>query len=231
MMFCLVRTDPAAKPQAGISFLLIDMRSPGLTVRPIVSIDGNHYLNEVFFDQVRVLVANRVGEENKGWTYAKFLLGHERTGVAGVSKSKRKLERLRAIAAAEREDGGRLGDDAAFRARAAAVEAGLTALEFTQLRQLARSGGPGSAGGDSSLLKIRGSELEQALNELMVEALAYYAAPYEAAAVRNDWNEPPIGPEYATGLMNERLLRQAATIYGGSNEIQRNIIAKAVLGL
>jgi alkylation response protein AidB-like acyl-CoA dehydrogenase len=231
MMFCLVRTDPTAKPQAGISFLLIEMRSPGLSVRPIVSIDGNHYLNEVFFDQVRVPAANRVGEEHKGWTYAKFLLGHERTGVTGVSKSKRKLERLRAIAAAERDGGRALADDAAFRARIAAVEAGLTALEFTQLRQLARSGGPGSAGGDSSLLKIRGSEIEQALNELLVEALAHYAAPYEAAAVRDDWNEPPIGPEYSTGLMNERLLRQAASIYGGSNEIQRNIIAKAVLGL
>jgi len=231
MMFCLVKTDTRVKPQQGISFLLIDTKTPGLTIRPIVSIDGNHYLNEVFFDDVRVPVANRVGEEGKGWTYAKFLLGNERTGIAGVSKSKRKLERLREIAALEREDGGILADDASFRARMAALQAQNTALEYTQLRLLARDRDGRGVGAESSMLKIRGSEIEQGLNEMLVEALAYYAAPYEPAAVREDWNEPPVGPDYGFGLMNERLLRQAATIYGGSNEIQRNIIAKAVLGL
>lgn len=231
MMFCLVKTDVEVKPQLGISFLLIDMQTPGVTVRPIISIDGNNYLNEVFLDEVRVPIENRVGEEGKGWTYAKFLLGHERTGIAGVSKSKRKLERLRGMARLERHDGGTLAEDQAFSARMAEVEARLTALEFTSLRLLDRDRGGRAPGAESSMLKIRGTEIEQDLNELLVEALSYYAAPYEVGAVREDWNEPPVGPDYATGLQTERLLRRAASIYGGSNEIQRGIIAKAVLDL
>ncbi|MDP6706970.1 MAG: acyl-CoA dehydrogenase family protein [Alphaproteobacteria bacterium] len=230
MMFCLVKTDLEVKPQLGISFLLIDMTSPGITVQPIVALDGNHYLNQVFLDDVRVPAANRIGEEGKGWTYAKYLLGNERTGIAGVSKSKRKLERLREIAATERGDGGALSDGASFKARLADVETRLRALEITNLRLLARDRA-GGAGAEASMLKIRGTEIEQDLNELLIEALGYYAAPYEPRAVRDDWNEPPVGPEYVEGLMNERLLRRAASIYGGSNEIQRNIISKMVLEL
>jgi alkylation response protein AidB-like acyl-CoA dehydrogenase len=231
MMFCLVRTDPAAKPQEGISFLLIDMRSPGLQVRPIISIDGGHYLNEVFFTDVRVPVENRIGEENKGWTYAKFLLGHERTGIAGVAKSRTKLQRLKAMAKAERNHGAPLWDDAAFRQRVAEVETRLMALDSTQFRMLSREAAGHGPGAEASMLKVGGTEIEQALNELMVEALGYYGLPYDLAELRADANVDPIGPDYGVGVMAEHLLRRAASIYGGSNEIQRNILAKQVLKL
>ncbi len=231
MMFCLVRTDSEVKAQAGISFLLIDMASPGITVRPIVSIDKAHYLNEVFLDDVRVPAANRVGEENKGWTYAKFLLGNERTGIAGVAKSKRKLERLRAIAARECDEGAALIEEAAFARRLADIEARLTALEFTSLRLLARDRDGAGSGAEASMLKIRGTEIEQDLNEAVIQAIALYAAPYPSEPPRPERNEPEIGPEHAAGKMSEHLLRRAASIYGGSNEIQRGIIAKLVLGL
>ena len=231
MMFCLVRTDTEVKQQRGITFLLIDMGNPGITVRPIISIDKHHYLNEVFLDDVRVPCENRIGEENKGWTYAKFLLGHERTGIAGVAKSKRKVQRLKAIAEVEKQGGEALIGDAGFRARIAGLETKLQALEITNLRLLAGEKGGRGPGAEASMLKIRGTEIEQDLNELLVEALGNYAAPYEPDAVRDDWNEPPIGPEYGNGLMAERLLRRAASIYGGSNEIQRSIIAKMVLEL
>lgn len=231
MMFCLVRTDPSAKPQAGISFLLIDMTTPGITVKPIISIDGNHYLNEVFLDGVKVPVENRVGEENKGWTYAKFLLGHERTGIAGVSKSKEKVRRLKQMAAAERDDGGRLLDDDGFRRQISDIEVDLHALEITNLRMMAEMSAGRPPGPESSTLKISGSTIEQGLNELMVVALGYYAAPYGASQRNPDSNEPPVGPEHSMGIVQEHLLRRAATIYGGSNEIQKNVIAKAVLEL
>lgn len=230
-MFCLVRTDSAAKPQAGISFLLIDMATPGITVKPIVSNDGGHYLNEVFLDDVRVPAANRIGEENKGWTYAKYLLGHERTGIAGVSKSKHKLARLKNIAEVERSGGGALISDPEFSARFTEVEVRLTALEYTNLRMMAAIKAGQGPGPESSTLKISGTQIEQDLNELMIEALNYYAAPYPDPIPQLDSNEGPIGPAYGDGLMREHLLRRAASIYGGSNEIQRNIIAKAVLEL
>jgi alkylation response protein AidB-like acyl-CoA dehydrogenase len=224
-IFALVRTDGAAKPQAGITFLLIDMKTPGLTVRPIVSIDGNHYLNEVFFVDVRVPVANRIGEENKGWTYAKFLLGHERTGIAGVAKSKAKAERLGAILARD-------GDDPEARRRLAEIEVKLAAIEFTQLRTLSREQRGQGVGPEASLLKIGGTEVEQALNEMLVEALGYQAWPLEnAASLRVDSNQDSVVPPHGRGLMTEHLLRRAASIYGGTNEIQRNIIAKRVLDL
>ncbi len=230
-IFCLVRTDPDVKKQEGISFLLIDMKTKGLTVKPIISIDGGHYLNEVFFDDVRVPLANRIGEENKGWTYAKFLLGHERTGIAGVSKSKQKVKKLKEIAGIERTEGGALLDDHAFKTRISKVEVSLSALEITNLRMMASLAGGGNPGPESSTLKISGTQIEQELNELLVEAMGYYALPYGASQVRPDVNEPPVGPEHGVGLMSERLLRRAASIYGGSNEIQRNVIAKGVLGL
>ncbi|MDP6566011.1 MAG: acyl-CoA dehydrogenase family protein [Alphaproteobacteria bacterium] len=230
-MFCLVRTDPEAKPQRGISFLLIDMTTPGITVKPIISMDGHHYLNEVFLDNVRVPATNRIAEENKGWTYAKFLLGHERTGIAGVGKSKRKIERLKDVAGTERNDGRALLEDATFRARIGRAEVALRALEYTSLRIMARESAGQGPGPEASTLKISGTEIEQTLNELLIEAMAYYAAPYPADALDPERNEPPIGPDHGVGLMQEHLLRRAATIYGGSNEIQRGIIAKAVLEL
>ncbi|MDP6346402.1 MAG: acyl-CoA dehydrogenase family protein, partial [Alphaproteobacteria bacterium] len=231
MIFLLVRTDPEAKPQRGISFLLIDMTTPGITVKPIISMDGHHYLNEVFLDNVRVPATNRIAEENKGWTYAKFLLGHERTGIAGVGKSKRKIERLKDVAGTERNDGRALLEDATFRARIGRAEVALRALEYTSLRIMARESAGQGPGPEASTLKISGTEIEQTLNELLIEAMAYYAAPYPADALDPERNEPPIGPDHGVGLMQEHLLRRAATIYGGSNEIQRGIIAKAVLEL
>jgi hypothetical protein len=231
MMFCLVRTDPTSKPQEGISFLLIDMASPGLEVRPIISIDGGHYLNEVFFVDVRVPVANRIGEEGCGWTYAKFLLGNERTGIAGVGKSKAKVERLKEVAAAERDGGGSVADDPSFRRRLADIEVRLAALEQTQLRMLSNEAAGQAPGAEVSMLKVVGTEIEQALNELAVEALASYGLPYELESLRADANADPVVPAHGVGLMTEHLLRRAASIYGGTNEIQRNILAKRVLGL
>ena len=232
-IFALVRTDPeAAKQQQGISFLLIDMDSPGIEVRPIVSMDGGHYLNQVFFTDVRVPVSNRVGEENRGWTYAKFLLGNERSGIAGVSKSRMKVERLKEIAQAETgANGGTLGDDPEFRARLGEVEARLGALEIVNLRTLAAEEKGGGVGPEASILKICGTEIEQALNEMLIEAVGVDAIPYSLEWTRLDTNEEPPIEDRAVGLMSEHLLKRAATIYGGSNEIQRNIVAKHVLGL
>ncbi len=232
-IFALVRTDsdPAKKRQEGISFLLIDMKTPGVDVRPIISIDGGHYLNEVFFTDVRVPVANRIGEENKGWTYAKFLLGNERTGIAGVGKSRRKIEKIVGVARAERsDDGGALWDDPAFRARLMEYATKLTALENTNLRMLGREAAGKKIGAEASMLKIAGTEIEQGLNELLVFALGNYVQPYERESLRLDANEF-VGPDHGRGAMTEHLLRRAASIYGGTNEVQRDIIAKRVLGL
>ena len=233
MMFCLVRTDAdAAKPQQGISFLLIDMTSPGITVKPIVAMDGSSNLNEVFLDDVRVPRKNRIGEENKGWTYAKYLLGNERTGIAGIGRSKMRLQKLKDMARAERSDtGGVLIDDSAFARRLAEVEVELLALEHTNLRNLADAAAGRAPGPEASILKIKGTEVEQCLNEMMVESLGYYGMPFDIDLLNPDWNEPPIGPDYATGVVPEHLIKRAASIYGGTNEIQKNIIAKAVLGL
>ncbi|WP_430398067.1 acyl-CoA dehydrogenase family protein [Ferrovibrio sp.] len=230
MMFCLVRTDPTAKPQEGISFLLIDMKTPGITVRPIISIDEGHGVNEVFLDNVRVPKRNLIGKEGKGWTYAKFLLGNERTTIAEVATSKQRLRRLKEIARAESATlGGALLDDADFSAKVAAVEIELLALEYTNLRVLAAESAGKGPGPEASMLKIRGSEIQQTITELACEALGYYASPYEHYP--DGTNQPPVGPDYAQGRMESYLYYRATTIYGGSNEIQRNIIAKMVLGL
>ena len=230
-IFCLVRTSNEGKKQEGITFLLIDMTTPGVEVRPIISIDKGHYLNETFFTDVRVPVANRIGEENKGWTYAKFLLGNERTGIAGVGKSRRKIEKIAAVAREERgSDGRTLWDDAAFRGRLMGYAAKLNALETTNLRMLSRDAAGHKIGAESSMLKIAGTEIEQGLNELLVEAIGNYAAPYERDSLRIDANEF-VGPDHGRGAMTEHLLRRAASIYGGTNEIQRDIMAKRVLGL
>jgi alkylation response protein AidB-like acyl-CoA dehydrogenase len=229
--FFLVRTDPAAKKQEGISFLLIDMKSPGVTVRPIITLDGAHEVNEVWLEDVRVPVENRVYNENEGWTCAKFLLAHERTGIAGVARSKRGLEKLRAIAADELQDGRPLAEDPFFARRVAELEIDLMALEFTELRSLSREGAGKGPGPESSLLKIKGTEVQQRATELVLEAAGQYGAPHLDPDETPGDNALPVGPKHARGVADTYFNMRKASIYGGSNEIQRNIIAKAVLGL
>jgi alkylation response protein AidB-like acyl-CoA dehydrogenase len=222
-IFALVRTDPAAKKQAGISFLLIDMRSPGIRIRPIITIDGSHEVNEVFFDEVRVPVENRVGDENRGWDCAKFLLSYERTGGARVGTSRERLRRLKALGSTELNGTKPLMQSHGFAARVAAVEVQLKAHEITTLRVLAAEAGKRSREYDpmSSLLKIRGSEIQQAISELYLELAA--SGGLASTAVQNKGWQSEAAPTY----FNWRKL----SIYSGSNEIQRNILAKAVLGL
>jgi pimeloyl-CoA dehydrogenase large subunit len=234
-IFCLVRSDAAAaKKQEGISFLLIDMKSPGITVRPIVTIDGAAEVNEVFFDDVRVPVENLVGQENKGWDYAKFLLGNERTGIARVGMSKERVRRLRELAALEHSGDRPLIEDERFRAKIAAVEVELKALEMTQLRVVAaernrKSNKPDPA---SSILKIKGSEIQQTISELLLEVVGPYALPYQPEYLDDERrNEPPVGPDWAPSLAPTYFNTRKVSIYGGTNEIQKNIIAKAILGL
>jgi pimeloyl-CoA dehydrogenase large subunit len=232
MIFCLVRTDPTVKKQEGISFLLIDMKSPGITVRPIVTIDGGAEVNEVFFDDVKVPVENRIGEEGKGWDYAKFLLGNERTGIARVGVSKQRVRRLKEFAAIELGNGRPMIEDRRFREKIAAIEIELKALEMTQLRVVSaernaeRSKKPDPA---SSILKIKGSEIQQAISELLMEVVGPYALPYQPESAGR--NEPPVGPDYAGTLAPTYFNWRKISIYGGSNEIQKNIISKAILGL
>ena len=226
--FFLVRTDPTSKPQAGISFLLIDMKSPGIEVRPIITLEGGHEVNDVFLDNVKVPVENRIFHENQGWTCAKALLAHERSGIAGVARSKRNLEKLREIAATERSDaGGKLIGDAFFRRKVAEVEIDLTALEFTELRTLAGESSGKGPGTESSILKIKGTEIQQRIQELVLEAVGHYGAPF----LRDMGHNAGIGPDYARGVAGEVFNGRKTSIFGGSNEIQRNIIAKMVLGL
>ena len=233
-IFCLVRTDPTVKPQEGISFLLIDMKTPGITVRPIITLGGEHEVNEVWLEDVIVPVENRVFHENKGWTCAKFLLAHERTGIAGVAASKRGVERIKTIARTEIDS---FGDDAQpllanpfFKRKVAELEIDLTALEFTELRTLAGESSGKGPGPESSLLKIKGTEIQQRITELALEAVGHYGAPYFRGFGEGD-NEHPIGPDYAHRAAPTYFNMRKTSIYGGSNEIQRNIIAKMVLGL
>jgi pimeloyl-CoA dehydrogenase large subunit len=230
-IFCLVRTDPAAKKQEGISFLLIDMQTPGITVRPIVTIDGGREVNEVFFDEVVVPAENLVGQENKGWDYAKFLLGNERTGIARVGYSKAKVKRIKELAALERVGDRPVIEDQKFREKLAAVEVELKALEMTQLRVVADEkkqvkGKPNPA---SSILKLKGSQIQQALTELTLEVVGPFGMPY--IADEDGSNEEPVGPDYAAAAAPYYFNYRKVSIYGGSNEIQRNIVAKAILGL
>jgi hypothetical protein len=227
-IFCLVRTDPNVKPQEGISFLLIDMKTPGITVKPIIVLDGAREVNEVFFDNVKVPVENRIGEENKGWTYAKFLLVHERSGIAGVARSKKAIERLKQIATAELIDGAPLIQTDEFSRKIAETEIDLSSLEFTELRTLAKESRGQMAGPESSILKIKGTEIQQRITELTLEAIGYYAYPNARGFGDNEYAP---GPDYAVGQSGHYFNMRKASIYGGSNEIQRGIIAKAVLGL
>ena len=231
LMFCLVRTSTTGKPQEGISFLLIDMTSPGIAVNPIRTFDGSAEVNEVFLEDVRVPRANLVGEENKGWTCAKFLLGHERTGIAAVGRSKKQLAKLKEIAASELSGGKPLTEDPRFADRIAGVELELLALESVVLNVLDEEAKGNPPGPGSSLLKIKGTEIQQGLTELLFEAIGPYAAPYVPEALEPGWNEAPVGPDYAMPLAPTYFNWRKASIYGGSNEIQKNIIAKMVLGL
>jgi alkylation response protein AidB-like acyl-CoA dehydrogenase len=228
-IFCLVRTDPAARQQEGISFLLIDMRSPGITVRPIITMDGGHEVNEVWFEEVRVPVENRVGEENQGWTYAKFLLGHERTNIAQVGVSKRELRRLKRIATEERKNGRPLIEDPLFAGRIARVEIELMALEITNLRVLSAERARRAPGPEASLLKIKGSEIQQAISELMMQAVGPWALPFGPPPPRSG-GVGRAGPAYAAPLGASYCNMRKTTIYAGSNEIQKNIISHRLLG-
>ena len=218
-IFCLVRTDPQApKKQAGISFLLIDLDTPGITMRPIKLIDGSFEVNEVFFEDVRVPADQLVGEENQGWTYAKFLLGNERTGIAGVGRTKVRLAEVKQCAA----DTGLL-DDPLFAARLAEAENELLALELTQMR-VASGSADGKPNPASSVLKLRGSLLQQTATELLVEVAGPDALPFDAG-------DEIASPEWAQGSAPRYLNYRKTSIYGGSNEVQRNIIASTILGL
>ena len=228
--FFLVRTDNDVKMQEGISFLLIDMKSPGIEVRPIITLGGEHEVNEVWLDNVRVPISNRVYEENKGWTCAKFLLAHERVGIAGVASSKRGVEKLKAVATTEMEGDRSLLANPFFRRKVAELEIDLAALEYTELRTLAGMAAGKNPGPESSVLKIKGSEIQQRLTELTLEMAGHYGAPYFRGFGEGD-NEHPIGQEWANRAAPTYFNARKTTIYGGSNEIQRNVIAKMVLGL
>ncbi|MDB5840371.1 MAG: pimeloyl-CoA dehydrogenase large subunit [Herminiimonas sp.] len=230
-IFCLVRTDPQVKPQAGISFLLIDMKTPGITVRPIITMDGAHEVNEVWFEDVRVPVENLVGEENRGWTYAKFLLGHERTNIAGIGIAKRELARLKRIAREEIKNGRPLIKDPLFAARIAQVEIDLTALEITNLRVLSAEAERRAPGPEASILKIKGTEIQQAITELLTHAVGQYALPLRREAMAAGYQGDAVGPDYAVAVSAGYLNMRKLSIYGGSNEIQKNIISQMILGL
>lgn len=230
--FFLCRTDPdAEKPQQGISFILIDMTTPGIEVRPIITIDGGHEVNEVWLTDVRVPIENRVGEENKGWTYAKFLLAHERSGIAGVAASKRGIEKLRDIAENEMIDGKPLASDDSFARKISQLEIDLTALEYTELRTLAGESQGKGPGPESSILKVKGTEIQQRITELTLEAVGYYGAPFLQGSNIDGSNDFAVGPDYASRAAPHYFNFRKTSIYGGSNEIQRNIITKMILGL
>jgi alkylation response protein AidB-like acyl-CoA dehydrogenase len=220
-IFCLVRTDSSGKPQRGISFLLIDMKTPGISVRPTRLLDGSYEVNEIWFDNVRVPVSNRIGDENAGWTYAKYLLGHERTNIAGIGASQRELRRLKHMAATNLRHDKPLIEDALFATRIAQVELELKALEITNLRVIFAEEKQHAPGPEASILKIRGTEIMQRITELQVEALG-------ARALIADAGGQQVGeeiPRAAETYLNQRKL----TIFGGSNEIQLNIIAQMIL--
>ena len=224
-IFCLVRTSSEGKPQTGISFLLIDMKSPGITVRPIVLLDGEPEVNEVFFDNVEVPAENLIGEENKGWTYAKHLLAHERTNIADVNRAKRELERLKRIAKAEG-----VYDDARFRDQIALLEVDIVALEMMVLRVLSAEKSGKQSLDVAGLLKIRGSEIQQRYTELMMLAAGPFSRPFIFEAMEAGWQGDQIGAAYIAPLAGQYFNYRKTTIYGGSNEVQRNIVAQTVLG-
>ncbi len=226
-MFALVRTDPAEQKQRGITYLLLEMDSPGVTVRPIVTLDGDHFINEVFLDEVRVPVANRVGEENKGWSYAKFLLGNERSNIARVGMTKHRVRRAWEMAGKVSEGGRPLSEDPVFRRRLAAIEAELKALEITNMRLVADMARGGGDPRDTrpSILKLKGTELQQLASEILFDVAGYHGLP-----VRDGGGSDLLAAEWADRVAPSYFQGRAASIYGGTNEIQRNVVAKSVLG-
>ncbi|MDY7547761.1 acyl-CoA dehydrogenase family protein [Glaciimonas sp. CA11.2] len=231
MIFCLVRTNREAKKQEGISFLLIELKTPGVEVRPIMTLDGEHEVNEVFFTDVRVPIANLVGEENKGWTCAKYLLTYERTNIAGVGFSVAALNRLKSIAAQQTRHGRPLAEDPLFAARLARVEIDLENMKTTNLRVIAGVAGGGAPGAESSMLKIRGTEIRQEIAALTRRAMGPYARPFIKEALYDDFDQQPVGPDGASSAAAQYFNNRKLSIFGGANEIQKNIISKMILGL
>ncbi len=231
-IFCLVRTNTdVARRQEGISFILIDMKSPGVSVTPIILLDGVHEVNEIHFENVEVPVENLVGEEGKGWTYGKVLLQHERANIAGVARSRYRLRRLRQQVKSSVRGAAPLSGDKNFMRRLAAVEVELKALEYTELRTLAAVSSGKAPGPESSILKVKGTEIQQAIDMLYVQAAGYYALPYVPDQYKPDFADQHVGEEAETQSSLRYFNNRKASIYGGSNEIQKNIIAKHVLGL
>lgn len=230
-IFCLVRTSDTGKKQEGISFLLIDMNSPGVSVTPIITLDGRREVNEVNFEDVRVPVENLVGEEGKGWTYAKVLLTHERTNIAGVASSKQRLKRLREMLSEPPAGMPNLIDNSVFMARVMETEVELKALEFTELRVLSAVSTGKAPGPESSILKIKGTEVQQMIDELYLEASGHYALPFVPEQYEEEGDGIVIEPHFAPNTAPHYYNNRKVTIFGGTNEIQKNIIAKAVLEL
>jgi alkylation response protein AidB-like acyl-CoA dehydrogenase len=235
--FMLVRTDNSGRKQEGITFVLVDLKTPGIDIQPIILIDGLHETNQMFFHDVRVPVENTVGEIGKGWAIGKYLLAHERMSGGSLGSHKTLLRQLKQIAAQDECSGGRpLAEDAGFARDIAEVEIALLALDAFNLRAIdanARENKPaGQAFGvEANVFKLRNTQIHQRLCELKAQAIGYYANPYLLSALTQGWNEPPIGAEYANGCTPAYLHFRKLSIYSGSNEIQRNIIAKAQLGL
>ena len=231
-MFALVRTSKEEKKQDGITCLLIPMDSPGLEVRPLIKLDGRHKFNQEFFQDVRVPQANRVGEEGQGWALAKYLLGHERSSGSGVAGARMMVDLLKKIAMDQKADGGNLSDNPAFRQKIADLEMQLSTLQFTSLRVLAGASAdkeikPEAAAG----LKLGMAEIRKSISEACMEAGGYSAMPYNQNAIRHGWNEEPVGPDYLFKMAPDYFEYRARSIAGGSNEVQKNVIAKRVLGL
>ncbi len=231
MIFCLVRTSKEGKPQEGISFILVDMDTPGVEVRPIIMLEGTHEVNEVWFTDVRVPAENLVGEENKGWTYAKYLLVHERSGIAGVGDALASIEHLKHIAQDQKKDGKPLADDPMFAARLSEIEIDLSAMRTTNMRVMQQAAEGAPPGPEVSMLKVKGTVLRQSINDLTRRALGPYAMPFVSEALDFGYNEKPIGPDYANPMSMDYFNHRKTSIYGGSNEIQRNIISKMMMGL
>jgi len=231
MIFCLVRTNTDVKKQAGISFLLIDMDAPGITVRPIITLDGEHEVNEVFFDNVKVPVENRVGEEDKGWTYAKYLLTYERTGLAGVGQAMAALSHLKRLASRRLKNGKPLLEDPNFSQRIAKVEIDLMAASISNLRIIAAVEGGGMPGAESSMLKVRGTEIRQSINDLARRAIGPYALPFVEEELDLDYDGEFLSDPDAAPMTPQYFNNRKLSIFGGSNEIQKNIVSKMILGL
>ncbi|MDP3853568.1 acyl-CoA dehydrogenase family protein [Phenylobacterium sp.] len=231
MIFLLARTDSSGKKQEGISFILLDMNQPGVEVRPIITLDGDHEVNEIFFTDARAPVSNLVGDEGGGWTYAKYLLTYERTSMAMVGASSASLELLREIAQRETKGDRPLIEDPYFAARFAKAEIELENLKTTTLRVVAAAAAGGAPGAESSMLKVKGTEVAQEIQALIRRAVGPYAVPFRRDCLEPGANAAPVGPAYAAGVTSTYLNGRKLTIYGGSNEVQRNIITKAILKL